>query len=408
MKYGLIGEHLGHSFSREVHGMLSGEPYELRELSPAELPGFLAAREFDGINVTIPYKEAVIPHLDYVSDEARAIGAVNTIVKRDGKLFGYNTDYFGLKALAESIGVSLARRSVLILGAGGAAKTAAALARDEGAASVTHAVRTPRREGDIALREIGRNNLYEVIINATPVGMYPDVEGRIIDLSMFHHLRGVLDLVYNPIRTNLVIDAQEAGIPAAGGLMMLVAQAVKAQEFFRGVSFPEGTLQEVFGRLMRSKRNIVLTGMPSSGKSTLGKMLAERTGRLLTDTDELVCRNTGREIPDIFATDGEMEFRRLESEAVRQASCLNASIIATGGGVVLDPANIRRLKRNGRIFFVSRDIDKLVPTDDRPLSRDRGALERLFESRRNAYLASAETIIDNNDTPEAAIAQFDI
>ena len=408
MKYGLIGEHLGHSFSREVHGMLSGEPYELRELSPAELPGFLAAREFDGINVTIPYKEAVIPHLDYVSDEARAIGAVNTIVKRDGKLFGYNTDYFGLKALAESIGVSLARRSVLILGAGGAAKTAAALARDEGAASVTHAVRTPRREGDIALREIGRNNLYEVIINATPVGMYPDVEGRIIDLSMFHHLRGVLDLVYNPIRTNLVIDAQEAGIPAAGGLMMLVAQAVKAQEFFRGVSFPEGTLQEVFGRLMRSKRNIVLTGMPSSGKSTLGKMLAERTGRLLTDTDELVCRNPGREIPDIFATDGEMEFRRLESEAVRQASCLNASIIATGGGVVLDPANIRRLKRNGRIFFVSRDIDKLVPTDDRPLSRDRGALERLFESRRNAYLASAETIIDNNDTPEAAIAQFDI
>lgn len=408
MKYGLIGEHLGHSFSREVHGMLSGEPYELRELSPAELPGFLAAREFEGINVTIPYKEAVLPHLDYVSDEARAIGAVNTIVKRDGKLFGYNTDYFGLKALAESVGVSLARRSVLILGAGGAAKTAAALARDEGAASVTHAVRTPRREGDIALREIGRNNVYEVIINATPVGMYPDVEGRIIDLSMFHHLRGVLDLVYNPIRTNLVIDAQEAGIPAAGGLMMLVAQAVKAQEFFRDFTFPEGTLQEVFGRLLCSKRNIVLTGMPSSGKSTLGKMLAERTGRPLTDTDELVCRNTGREIPEIFATDGEMEFRRLESEAVRQASCLHASIIATGGGVVLDPANIRRLKRNGRIFFVSRDIDKLVPTDDRPLSRDRGALERLFESRRNAYLASAETIIDNNDTPEAAIAQFDI
>ena len=408
MKYGLIGEHLGHSFSREVHGMLSGEPYGLRELSPAELPEFLSAREFEGINVTIPYKEAVIPHLDFVSDEARAIGAVNTIINRDGKLFGYNTDYFGLKAMAESVGISLAGRSVLILGAGGAAKTAAALARNEKASSVTHAVRTPRREGETDLRDIGSNNVYEVIINATPAGMYPDVEGRIIDLQMFHHLCGVLDLVYNPIRTNLVIDAQEAGIPAAGGLMMLVAQAVKAQELFRGVKFPEVTLMEVFGRLLRSKQNIVLTGMPSSGKTTLGKMLSERTGRPLIDTDELVCRNTGRAIPDIFATDGEMEFRRCESEAVQQASGLNASIIATGGGVVLDPSNIRRLKRNGRIFFVSRDIEKLVPTEDRPLSSDRAALERLFENRRKAYLDSAESIIDNNDTPEAALALFDI
>ena len=191
MKYGLIGEHLGHSFSREIHGTLSGEPYELRELSPAELPAFFSARDFEGINVTIPYKEKVIPFLDCVSDEALAIGAVNTVVRRGGKLFGYNTDYFGLRELARSAGVRFEGRKVLILGAGGAAKTAAALARDLGAESVAHAVRNPRREADIALSEISPENKFEVIINATPAGMFPDSEGRIIDIKTFPRLEGV-------------------------------------------------------------------------------------------------------------------------------------------------------------------------------------------------------------------------
>ncbi len=408
MKYGLIGEHLGHSFSREIHGMLSGEPYELRELSPAELPAFFSARDFEGINVTIPYKEKVIPFLDCVSDEALAIGAVNTVVHRGGKLFGYNTDYFGLRELARSAGVRFEGRKVLILGAGGAAKTAAALARDLGAGSVTHAVRNPRREADIALSEISPENGFEVIINATPAGMFPDCDGRIIDIKTFPRLEGVLDLVYNPLRTNLILDAQEAGIPAEGGLLMLVAQACKAQEFFHDTTLPEGTLRETFEKVLRSKRNIVLVGMPSSGKTTLGRMLSEKTGMRFIDTDILIAEGAGRSIPEIFDAEGEKGFRLRESRVISEVSVLNGAIIATGGGAVLDPANVRRLRRNGTIYLIARDPERLTPTGDRPLSSNREAMRKLYGQRREAYLQAAEKIIDNNGTPEAAIAQFEL
>ncbi|MBR5055808.1 MAG: hypothetical protein IKX03_01280 [Bacteroidales bacterium] len=408
MEYGLIGEHLGHSFSKEIHEALSGEEYTLREVAPDELVDFLTKREFRGINVTIPYKEAVLPFIDGISEEAAAIGAVNTIVNRSGKLIGYNTDYFGLKALVARSGITFARRNVLILGAGGAAKTAEALARDLGAGSVTHAVRNPRTEGQIAIGSIDSNNVYEILINATPVGMFPNCEGRIVNLSLFHHLQGVIDLVYNPLRSNLVLDARAAAIPAEGGLLMLVAQAVRAQEIFRDITLPEGTVEEIYAKQMRARSNIVLTGMPSSGKTTLGRMLSERTGRELIDTDEMVRKASGRSIPEIFATDGEMEFRRLECEAIREASALNSVIIATGGGAILDPANIGRLRRNGHIYLVNRDFERLTPTADRPLSQDSETLRRLFEVRRQAYLNAADTIIDNNGSPEEAIAQFDI
>lgn len=408
MQYGLIGEHLGHSFSKEIHEALSGREYSLCEVPRENLAEFLFKREFRGINVTIPYKEAVLPFLDGYSEEALAIGAVNTIVNRSGKLFGYNTDYHGLRALIDRTGISFAGGNVLILGAGGAAKCAAAVARDLGAGSVTHAVRKPYGEGQVSLDGIGADNPYEIIVNATPVGMWPHPEGRIADLSLFRHLTGVIDLVYNPLRSNLVLDAQAAGIPAEGGLMMLVAQAVKAQEIFSGTTLPEGIAEDIYDKQLSGRRNIVLMGMPSSGKSTLGKILASHTGRRLVDTDEMVCRAACRTIPEIFASEGEMGFRCLESEAVLEASRMTSVIIATGGGVVLDPANIRRLKRNGCLFLIERDFEKLTPTADRPLSQDRETMRRLFEARRDAYLKAADRIIDNNGTPEEAITQFGI
>ncbi|MBO4570623.1 MAG: hypothetical protein J5699_01695 [Bacteroidales bacterium] len=408
MEYGLIGGRLGHSFSREIHGMLSPAPYELRELTPEELPLFLKERDFKGINVTIPFKETGIPCLDTVSDEARAIGAVNTIVNKGGKLFGYNTDYFGLKELALSAGVGFEGRKVLILGAGGAAKTADALARDLGAASVTHAVRTPRESTQISLGSLREENGFEIIINCTPVGMFPDSEGRIIDINAFPRLKGLLDLVYNPLRTNLVLDAQEACIPAEGGLMMLVAQACRAQELFQDTTLPEGTIRKTYEKVLRSKRNIVLTGMPSSGKSTMGRMLSERTGMRFIDTDLMIAASAGRSIPEIFESEGETGFRLRESQVIRELSGLNGAIIATGGGAVLDPANVSRLKRNGTIYLIARDPERLTPTGDRPLSSNSEAMQKLFSQRREAYLQAAERIIDNNGTPEAAIAQFEL
>lgn len=388
--------------------MLTPAPYSLREITPGELPGFLKERDFKGINVTIPYKEAVIPCLDSISDEASAIGAVNTIVNKDGKLFGYNTDYFGLKYLVKSSGISPEGRKVLILGAGGAAKTAAALVRDIGASSVTHAVRDPRESGHVSIASLREENGFEIIINCTPVGMYPDNDGRLVELNRFPMLKGVIDLVYNPLRTNLVLDAQEAGIPASGGLPMLVAQACRAHELFHDSELPEGTIDCLCDRILRDKRNIVLTGMPSSGKSTLGKMLAERTGRRHFDTDGLIVAATGRSIPEIFEAEGESGFRRIEADIIYEASRWNSAIISTGGGSVLDPGNVRHLRQNGLICFIRRDIDKLTPSAGRPLAPDCEALAKLYEERLGIYLRTAERIIDNNGGLEEALTQFEI
>ena len=307
MEFGLIGEHLGHSFSKTIHGMLTDAPYELHELRPDELAAFLAERDFRGINVTIPYKRAVMPHLDGLAPSAFACDAVNCIVNRDGRLTGYNTDYDGFIALASHAGVDFQGARVVILGAGGAASAVAAAARDMGAASVLNACRRPL-EGQLQIAEPETWNDCDIIVNATPVGMYPDWQGKLLDLSIFPHLRGVLDCIYNPLRTRLVLDAQERGIPAGGGLYMLVGQAVRARELFDGRSLPEGACEQVYERILRGKRNIVLTGMPSCGKTTVGRQLAARTGRHYIDIDEVISLQAGMEIPEIFAREGEAGF----------------------------------------------------------------------------------------------------
>lgn len=406
MEFGLIGEHLGHSFSREIHGMLSGEPYELRELSREELPKFLRERQFRGINVTIPYKREVMPHLDGIAESALACGAVNCIVNDNGKLTGYNTDYDGFIALARHAGVDFNGAKVVILGAGGAASAVAAAARSMGAASVKNACRRPT-EGQLQLADPETWSDCDIIVNATPVGMYPNWKGELLDLSIFPHLRGVLDCIYNPLRTRLVLDAQERGIPADGGLYMLVGQAIRARELFDGSSIPEERCAEVYGRILNSKRNIVLTGMPSSGKTTAGRELAARSGRRYIDIDEVITLQAGMEIPEIFAREGETGFRKRETVAIESVAAEQGVIIATGGGAVLKDENVRLLRHNGIICLLQRDLGLLTPTNDRPLSRDRAALQALYERRLPCYLKAAEVKIDNNGPLERTIEELE-
>lgn len=401
MKYGLIGEHLKHSYSCEIHAQIADYEYELHELPPSGLGGFLKKREFNAINVTIPYKQDVIPYLDEISDTAKRIGAVNTIVNRNGRLYGDNTDFAGMLALARHIGVDMKGRKVLILGTGGASKTGHALAEYMGAESVYYVSRSGK-DGSISYEQaVTEHSDAQIIINATPVGMFPKQDGRPIDISAFPKLEGVIDAIYNPLRTNLILDAQERGIPAEGGLYMLSAQAVHASAVFRDIPLDESLVDKAFKSVKNDKQSIVLIGMPSSGKTTVGRILSEKCGKQLADTDEYIVRKIGMPISDFFAKHGEAEFRKIEKETVAELSATGGRIIATGGGAVLDAENVRALKQNGVLVFLDRRPENLVATDDRPLASRRSALEKLYTERYDTYCAAAELHIDANTTPEA-------
>ena len=401
MKYGLIGEHLKHSYSCEIHAQIADYEYELHEIPPSGLGGFLKKREFNAINVTIPYKQDVIPYLDEISDTAKRIGAVNTIVNRNGRLYGDNTDFAGMLALAKHIGVDMKGRKVLILGTGGASKTGHALAEYMGAQSVFYVSRSGK-DGSISYEQaVTEHSDAQIIINATPVGMFPKQDGRPIDISAFPKLEGVIDAIYNPLRTNLILDAQERGIPAEGGLYMLSAQAVHASAVFRDIPLDESLVDKAFKSVKNDKQSIVLIGMPSSGKTTVGRILAEKCGKQLADTDEYIVRKIGMSISDFFAKHGEAEFRKIEKETVAELSATGGRIIATGGGAVLDAENVRALKQNGVLVFLDRRPENLIATDDRPLASRRSALEKLYAERYDIYCAAAELHIDANTTPEA-------
>ena len=396
MKYGLIGEKLGHSFSKEIHEALTDYVYELVELDRDEVESFIQAREFAAINVTIPYKEAVIPYLDEIDEVAKEIGAVNCVVNRGGGLFGYNTDFFGMTRLIERLGVGLSGKTVAILGTGGTSKTARAVARSMGAGKIIVVSRTPK------VGEIDYDTLYslgesvEFIINTTPVGMYPKVDYAPIEVEKFPRLEGLVDAIYNPARTRLVSEAVAHGIPAMGGLYMLVAQAVAAIEIFKDTRLDASECERVYGKIASEKENIVLIGMPSSGKTTVGKYLAEALGRELVDTDEIAVRLAGMPIPEIFEKYGEAKFREIEAEAVAEAAKMSGVIIATGGGAVLRPLNVERLKRNGRLFFLDRSLELLIPTEDRPLSSTRRAVEERYRERYPIYNTVADEIVDGD------------
>jgi len=410
MKYGCIGEHLKHSFSKEIHSLLDSREYEIREVPRENLDRFMTERDFRAINVTIPYKELVIPHLYFTDEFAGRIGAVNTVVNRDGRLYGYNTDFYGMRALIDRIGASPKGKKVLILGTGGTSKTAVAVAESYGAREI---VKVGRRGGDGAVtyaEMYERHSDAQFLINTTPVGMFPDTEASPVDLSRLPRLAGVIDAVYNPLRTELISDARVRGIAAEGGLYMLVAQAVRASEIFLDKAYPLGTVEEIFHRVSREKESLVLIGMPSSGKSTVGAILAKRLGRRLIDTDTLIEEMTGRKIPEIITCDGEAAFRDAEEEAVLLASKEVGAVIATGGGAILREANVRRLKRNGRLYFIDRPLEMLLPTDDRPLSSSPEAIGKRYSERYAIYLRSADARIDasvNADgVAEAVLGEF--
>ena len=400
MQYGLIGEKLSHSFSKEIHESLASYTYELCEIARENLADFLAKREFSTINVTMPYKKEVIPHLDEVSAVANELQAVNCIVNKDGKLYGYNTDYFGMRDLILRSRIDLSGKKVLILGTGGTSRTSSLVCKDLGADKIIRVSRNAN-DGAITYKEAYEKHIdADVIINTTPIGMYPNCDNSPLDLSEFSNLCAVFDAVYNPLRTKLVIDAKSKGIYAEGGLYMLVSQAVHAVELFIDTNFDEDKTDDIFHKILKQKENIVLIGMPSCGKTTVGKVLADRFSRKLIDLDDEIVKRIGCEISDFFKTHTEKEFRDIETEITKDISKKNGIIIATGGGCVLREENVNALRQNGKLYFLDRDLANLTPTDSRPLATKKEAIEKLYNERYDIYTSRCDCRIDGNLTPE--------
>ena len=403
MKYGLIGEKLGHSFSKDIHNMLADYDYQLTEIAIEDFHAFMEAKDFNAINVTIPYKQDVIPYLDSISDVAKSIGAVNVIVNKDGKLYGYNTDFAGMEALTKHMGLLLSGKKVLILGSGGTSKTAYALAKSLEARKILRLSRTAR-EDCITYEDAYRNHLdAEIIINTTPAGMFPKVDSCAIEIERFTKLEGAIDAVYNPLRTEFVQRAEKMGAKASGGLYMLVAQAVFAVEHFLDCKLDSSKLDEVFDKILESKENIVLTGMPSCGKTTIGKALASKLDWQLIDTDAEIVKKAGKPITDIFAEEGEKAFRDLESQVISDVSMMQGVIISTGGGAILRDENIKALKKNGKVYFIDRKLEDLAATKDRPLSSDIESLKKRYDERYDIYCHTADVRIINDKKIEDAI-----
>lgn len=399
--YGCIGEKLKHSFSKEIHNELTDYDYRIIEVERERLGEFATKGEFAAINVTIPYKEMIMPYLYSIDEHAKSIGAVNTVVNRDGRLYGYNTDFYGMSRLLAHAGISVLGKKVLILGTGGTSKTAYAVANAEGAREVVRVSRTGREGASTYEEMYERHTDAEVIINTTPEGMYPNIFGKAVDINRFPSLCGVVDAVYNPLRTPMILEAKKRGIAAEGGLYMLVAQAVRASEIFIDTTYAETECERVYRKIVSDKENIVLIGMPGCGKSTVGKVLAKALGRKLIDTDKLIVERAGKDIPTIFQESGEVEFRRLEAEVINDIAKETGVIIATGGGAVLRAENVDALRENGRLYFIDRPLERLIPTANRPLSSTREDITRRYEERYGIYTAAADVRIDAACFPKA-------
>ena len=398
--YGLIGEKLGHSYSKTIHEMLGEYEYDLIPLSREEFDAFMEKRAFRGLNVTIPYKKAVMPFCDKLSLLAEKLGAVNTLYfDEEGALCGTNTDYPGFLKAAASAGITFEGRKTLILGDGGAGGMVRHAAKDSGASSVTVVTRHPEMSPArdlfkcVSYDQIGQYSDSEIIVNTTPVGMYPDNGKRLIDLSGFPECKGVFDVIYNPQLTDLLLQAKKAGIPYANGLSMLVSQATEAAAYFTGKPGWDSRDAEILSALREKSMNIVLIGMPGSGKSTIGRALSVLTGKTFVDMDEAIEEKAGMSIPEIFARYGETRFRDLESEIARRTGKENSLVIATGGGCVLREENMDALMQNGRIVLLDRDIEKLA-TEGRPLSTGIDALRKIKKDRGPLYEKYGEFCID--------------
>lgn len=400
MKSGLLGRKLGHSYSPQIHEYLGSYSYDLFEREPNEIEDFLRNGDFTGINVTIPYKKDVIPFLDELSPTAVKMGSVNTVVRRkDGSLFGHNTDYFGFTSMVHRSGIQVAGKKVLVLGSGGTSNTAVKALEDLGAQVIIVS-----RSGENNYDNLHVHQDAAVIVNTTPVGMYPNTGVSPVDLSCFPTLEGVLDVIYNPAKTQLLLDAEKLGLPHENGLWMLVAQAKEAAEYFGGSPLPDSIIEIVYNKMSAKMKNIILVGMPGSGKSTIAALLAEQLGRSIIDADQKVIELAGKSIPDIFAEDGEVIFRQWETQALSDLGKKSQLIIATGGGCVTQQRNYPLLHQNGMIFWLQRELD-LLPTDGRPLSLIQ-KLSDMYAMRKPMYEAFSDYQIDNNGTCQESIHQI--
>lgn len=403
MKYGLLGERLGHSFSKEIHEQINDYQYEITEVPFDKFDEFMTKHDFIAINVTIPYKEKVIPYLDYIDDSAKKIGAVNTIVNKNGKLYGYNTDYLGLRDLVLTNNIEVKNKKVLVLGTGGTSKTSKAVFTDLGAKELVFVSIDPVGDEISYEDAVKYHSDSEIIVNATPCGMYPNCDDLIIDISTFNKLVAVIDVIYNPLKTMLVRKALERGITAVSGLYMLVAQAVYASSIFTDTIYDKKIIDDIYNQIYNNKRNIVLIGMPTCGKTTISKLLADKLNKEVVDTDTLVEQEMGATIKEYLKTHDETSFRDIETKVINEVSKLNNLIISTGGGVIKRKNNIEYLKANGLIIFIDRPLELLQVSDTRPLSSNQSDLEKLYHERYDLYCNYSDIIVKNDQDLELVI-----
>lgn len=392
--YGLIGRKLGHSYSVPIHKALGNDIYKLYEMEPEEIGGFVSNPDLGGINVTVPYKLEVMQYLDEISPEALEIGAVNTVVRREGRLYGYNTDEYGFRVMLDAAKISLSGKKVMILGDGGASKTAQYCAKQLGAREIV-VIDVDNNTPEF----LARHKDTEILINCTPVGMKPNYLRSAVELDGFPACEGVVDVIYNPLRTKLIMDAEKRGIKHIGGLLMLTAQAKRAHELFFDTAVSDDFSLKCASDLYKENENVVLVGMPGSGKSTVGRILGEISRRKVYELDEMIAEAAGKTIPEIFASEGEEGFRKIESQVVFEASKNNGAVIITGGGAVTREENYYPLHQNSRIYQIKRDLDTLA-TDGRPLSKDLETLKRMYAVRKPMYERFADVSFENSSTPE--------
>lgn len=397
MKIELLGRRLGHSLSPLLHSVFADYSYSLREIEPQDLDRYFEKGDFDGLNVTIPYKKDVIKYCDALTPEAEKIGAVNTIFRLpDGKLMGHNTDYAGFSAMIDHVGVDIAGKKVVILGSGGASLTAQNVCKDLCAKEIVVISRKGENNYD---NLYDRHNDAQVLINCTPVGMYPNITDKIVDLDAFSSLLGVFDMIYNPLRTPLLLDAEARGIPNCNGLIMLTVQGIKSSEKFLGKSIDNQMVSRALSRLKLNLLNVTLIGMPGCGKSTIAKEISLLEDRPLRDIDALITQAEGTDIPTIFKEKGEDYFRNIESQICREVCGEKGQVIATGGGAILRKVNREVIKANSVVVFIQSDISSLA-TDGRPLSKDISALEKMYDQRLPLYQDAADISVNLCSAPK--------
>lgn len=404
--YGLIGKTLAHSFSKKIHEKLGKYKYNYIELNEDELDKFMIKKNFTGINVTIPYKERVVKYLNKLDDVVKRIGAVNTIVNNNGMLIGYNTDYFGFKYLLLNNNIVVKEKFAVILGTGGTSKTVSYVLKDLGVGRIIYVSRNPSKDNEIGYEDLSLAKNAQVLINTTPIGMYPNTHALPCDLDLFPNLETVVDVVFNPIQTALIVEAKHRGIQSVGGLSMLVAQAIYSCELFTNTKIDKKSVQNISSQLLKDESNIVFIGMPYAGKTTIGKRVAAILKKDFVDIDQVISTRENMSIPDIFSSKGEAYFRALEKEIIAEYSSKHSLVIATGGGAVLDNDNIKALRQNGFIIFLNRPVELMHPDQNRPLVKQKEDLEKLEKERINLYKNACDVEIKNDTSVKVLLERI--